>query len=50
MENLGSPIQLLAGAGDYKTVLPAGKRRYINVTNLSLEDLTAAFKNAKILD
>jgi len=50
MENLGSAIQLQAGAGDDKTVLPAGKRRYIKVANLSVDDLENAFKNSRILD
>jgi hypothetical protein len=50
MENLGSAIQVQAGAGDDKTVLPVGKRRYIKVTNLSLDDLKTAFRNAKIID
>ncbi|HQG77251.1 MAG TPA: hypothetical protein PLS58_07165 [Bacteroidales bacterium] len=50
MENLGSTIPVEAGENEAVTVLPAGKRRYIRVRNLSLSDLQTAFRNARIID
>jgi flagellar biosynthesis/type III secretory pathway chaperone len=48
-EKLGQEVTISSDAGD-KVVVPVGNRRYIKANNLTKEQLSEAFKNAKIVE
>ena len=50
MEKLGQAIRIQSGQDRNSTILPVGNRRYIKTNKLTEDDLTSAFRNAKILD
>ena len=50
MEKLGQAIRIQSGQDRNNTILPVGNRRYIKTNKLTEDDLTSAFRNAKILD
>ena len=50
MEKLGQEIRIQSGQDRNNTILPVGNRRYIKTNKLTEDDLTSAFRNAKILD
>lgn len=50
MENLGQEMQVQSGQSGNGTVLPVGNRCYLKTSKLKMNELVAAFKNAKIID
>jgi len=48
-ENLGQEIPVQSGQPDYITI-PLSNRRYVKTTDLSKEELTEAFKNARLVN
>jgi hypothetical protein len=49
MENIGKEIETVTVDGG-KTIVPAGDRHYIKTNKLTIEELTAAIRNARIID
>jgi len=49
MENIGKEIPVISST-DGKTIVPAGNRHYIKTDKLTKDELTDAFRKAKIID
>jgi hypothetical protein len=49
-ESLGRKMKVNSGRNMKTTIIPAGKKRYLKSSELTREEMIAAFKNAKILD